>query len=376
MLKTVSSVANALGALNYKGTWNATTNTPTLASGVGTQGDYYVVSVAGTTNLDGITNWGVGDWAAFNGSVWQRVEGGADGNFDNLTALGTSTLTGNVQIVTGDLTVSAGKVIGRAGTGKTLFSSGDNYGTMGTAYSSADLVLGAFTEVDTAADNTYKSTIASSIGRSVIRIGNGTVGLYTASTTTTAVGSPVTLTAALTVNNVQDVTIPSGDLTVSAGNLVIGTSGKGIDFSATAGAAGEILDDYEIGQWTPTYTTTGTDFDSITYNFQYGEYVKIGQMVWVSFQFRTTAVTVGSASGYLRIGGLPFTVGNQSAGDTFGPVGTFKSFASGSPEVVSPVNSATQMQVVSQDFTVQDYSIIGTGSYANWLSGNIIYLVN
>ena len=69
MLKTVSSVANALGALNYQGTWNASTNTPTLASGVGTQGDYYVVSVAGSTNLDGITNWGVGDWAAFNGSV-------------------------------------------------------------------------------------------------------------------------------------------------------------------------------------------------------------------------------------------------------------------------------------------------------------------
>ena len=34
MLKTVSSVANALGAMNYKGTWNASTNTPTLTSGV------------------------------------------------------------------------------------------------------------------------------------------------------------------------------------------------------------------------------------------------------------------------------------------------------------------------------------------------------
>ena len=92
MLKTVSSVANALGALNYKGTWNANTNTPALASGVGTKGDYYVVSVAGATNLDGITNWGVGDWATFNGSVWQRVEGGADGNFVNLDVTGTANL--------------------------------------------------------------------------------------------------------------------------------------------------------------------------------------------------------------------------------------------------------------------------------------------
>lgn len=49
MLKTVSSITNAIDALNYKGTWNANTNTPTLASGVGTKGDYYVVSVAGTT---------------------------------------------------------------------------------------------------------------------------------------------------------------------------------------------------------------------------------------------------------------------------------------------------------------------------------------
>lgn len=92
MLKTVSSITNAIGALNYKGTWNASTNSPALASGVGTKGDYYVVSVAGATTLDGISNWGVGDWAAYNGSVWQRVEGGADGNFVNLSVTGASTL--------------------------------------------------------------------------------------------------------------------------------------------------------------------------------------------------------------------------------------------------------------------------------------------
>lgn len=74
MLKTVSSVINALGALNYKGTWDAATNTPTLASGVGSKGDYYVVSVAGTTNLDGITDWQVGDWVVFNGSAWQKID--------------------------------------------------------------------------------------------------------------------------------------------------------------------------------------------------------------------------------------------------------------------------------------------------------------
>jgi hypothetical protein len=86
MLKTVSSVINAIGALNYKGTWNASTNSPTLASSVGTKGDYYVVSTAGSTDLNGNTLWGVGDWAVFNGSIWQRVEAGDTGNFTTLQA--------------------------------------------------------------------------------------------------------------------------------------------------------------------------------------------------------------------------------------------------------------------------------------------------
>lgn len=90
MLKTVSSITNAIGALNYKGTWNASTNTPTLASGVGTKGDYYQVSVAGSTSLDGLSNWGVGDVAAFNGTTWQRIEGGADLNGVNLSVSGVA----------------------------------------------------------------------------------------------------------------------------------------------------------------------------------------------------------------------------------------------------------------------------------------------
>ena len=70
------------GDLNYQGVWNATTNTPTLASGTGTKGYYYVVDVAGTTNLDGITDWNVGDWAIFNGTVWQKVD-----NTDSVTSV-------------------------------------------------------------------------------------------------------------------------------------------------------------------------------------------------------------------------------------------------------------------------------------------------
>ena len=114
MLKTVSSVANAIGALNYKGTWDAQNNTPTLVSSVGTKGDYYVVSVAGNTNLNGETLWGVGDWAVFNGSIWQKVEGGDTGYFTDITI---TTLTGylygnNTSPVTASTTIPVVDVTG------------------------------------------------------------------------------------------------------------------------------------------------------------------------------------------------------------------------------------------------------------------------
>ena len=90
MLKTVSSIVNAIGALNYKGTWNASTNTPTLADGTGAKGDYYVVSTAGTQTFGGVQLFfGLGDWIVYNGAVWQRVEGGSDGSFANVTLTST-----------------------------------------------------------------------------------------------------------------------------------------------------------------------------------------------------------------------------------------------------------------------------------------------
>jgi predicted heme/steroid binding protein len=72
--KLQNQVNGLIGGSIYQGTWNAATNTPTLTSSVGTQGYYYIVSVAGTTNLNGITDWFVGDWAIFNGGVWQQVD--------------------------------------------------------------------------------------------------------------------------------------------------------------------------------------------------------------------------------------------------------------------------------------------------------------
>lgn len=67
--------ASLVGALVYQGTWNASTNSPTLASGTGTKGFYYKVSVAGTTTIDGISSWNVGDDIVFDGTVWDKIDG-------------------------------------------------------------------------------------------------------------------------------------------------------------------------------------------------------------------------------------------------------------------------------------------------------------
>ena len=73
---------SADGGTNYQGTWDAATNNPALTSSVGTKGYYYVVNVDGSTNLNGITDWKVGDWAIYNGTVWQKVD-----NTDSVTSV-------------------------------------------------------------------------------------------------------------------------------------------------------------------------------------------------------------------------------------------------------------------------------------------------
>lgn len=69
--------ASVLGGLNFQGTWNASTNTPTLVSNVGTKGFYYVVATAGNTTINGNTNWTVGDQISFNGTTWDQIQGGS-----------------------------------------------------------------------------------------------------------------------------------------------------------------------------------------------------------------------------------------------------------------------------------------------------------
>ncbi|MBP2233144.1 hypothetical protein J2847_006479 [Azospirillum agricola] len=67
--------AAILGALNYQGGWNAATNSPAIpTAAAGNKGRYYVVSVAGTTAINGESDWQVGDWIVSSGSSWGKVD--------------------------------------------------------------------------------------------------------------------------------------------------------------------------------------------------------------------------------------------------------------------------------------------------------------
>lgn len=60
--------------MEYKGTWNATTNVPALADGIGDNGDVYRVSVGGTINLgSGSITFSVGDYVIYNGTTWENL---------------------------------------------------------------------------------------------------------------------------------------------------------------------------------------------------------------------------------------------------------------------------------------------------------------
>jgi hypothetical protein len=96
-----------------------------------------------------------------------------------------------------------------------------------------------------------------------------------------------------------------GDQTILDGNLVIGTSGKGIDFSVTPGAGtSELFDDYEEGTWTPTDASGAGLVLTVTA----ATYTKIGRMVY-AFLNITFPSTANAST--IFIGGLPFISKNS-----------------------------------------------------------------
>lgn len=88
-------------------------------------------------------------------------------------------------------------------------------------------------------------------------------------------------------------------------------SGKGIDFSATGDGSGtmssELLDDWEVGSWSPQLYSSGGTLTA-TMDVRSARYVKVGHKVTVMCYIRTSNVDNSSATGSLRISGLPYAV--------------------------------------------------------------------
>lgn len=226
MLKAVSSITNAIGALNFKGTWDANANSPALASSVGTKGDYYVVGTAGSTNLNGISNWGVGDLATFNGSVWQRVEGGADLNGVNLSVSNTTTLSG--------LTASTALALNASKEVVSVTNTGSGNNVLATTPSFASTIgIGGATAAASGAGVSFPATQSASSDANTlddyeegtfavaITPASGSVTMNFTVLQYTKVGRLVTITGEC---NIGSVSMPSGGVTI--GNLPFPNSGN------------------------------------------------------------------------------------------------------------------------------------------------------
>ena len=318
MLKTISSITNALGALNYQGTWNASSNTPTLADGTGAKGDYYVVSTAGTQTFDGVQLFfGTGDWIAYNGAVWQRVEGGSDGNFANVTL--TSTDAGATAAPLLDLYRDSATPAASDTLGEIEFNGEDSAGNKQTYGVIHGSILSPTStteqgqlhfETATAGALTEKMIIGTTnlvineIGAVFnVRIeGDTDANLFYTDATNSRIGVG-TISPAEKLDVVGNIKL--------SGNVVL-ASAQGIDFSATshpAGMTSELLADYEEGTWTPTLVASGGGASAADFT---GRYTKIGNVVYFNAYMNDSASN-NFGSGSLTFGGLPYTCGSAAA---------------------------------------------------------------
>jgi len=236
--------ASIQGGVSYQGTWNASTNTPTLSNGVGTKGYYYVVSVAGSTNLDGITAWNVGDWAIFNGTVWQKVD-----NTDAVTSV--NGYTGTVVLTNTDIsgfgTMSTQNANAVAVTGGTI--NGTTIGAT-TATTGAFTTATASTSVTTPivqATNSGGLSLKNSAGTTQISMGGGG-------------GDNVSINVATNINgaNAQIDISPTG-----TGHVHINPTGTGsVEIKPTNVGT---MDNITIGATTPK-AITGTTITATTFS--------------------------------------------------------------------------------------------------------------
>ena len=148
-------------------------------------------------------------------------------------------------------------------------------------------------------------TFFNSSGEALIQDGAMTIANNTNNRVVTATGAdPASL------NGEANLTFDGTDLTVGTGNVIIGTAGKGIDFSNQASPAGgmtsELLDRYEEGTFSPLlYDQAGNAAPSM--GATVGRYTRIGNRVHFHFQIQADDITGMTTSSQVVVRGLPFT---------------------------------------------------------------------
>ncbi len=233
---TSVTTSSIIGTLSYQGGWNASTNVPALTSSVGTSGYYYVVTTAGSTNLNGITDWVIGDWAIFNGTVWQKIDQ-------------TNTVT-SVNGQTG--AVSVGTVTSVAMTVPTGLSiSGTPITTSGTLA----LTLAAGYSIPTDTNQTNWTTAYTQTQQ-----WNGGSTNLVAATGRTSLGGTTVGQSMFTLTNPSAITFPrfNADNTVSALNAADFRTAIGAGTSSTTGTVTSVSGTGTVNGITLTGTVTSS----------------------------------------------------------------------------------------------------------------------
>jgi hypothetical protein len=147
--------------------------------------------------------------------------------------------------------------------------------------------------------------------------------------------------------------ISATSVTASTGNFVVGTSGQGIDFSATPGTGtSELLSDYEEGTWTPAQGSGLTVVGAFSSS---GTYTKIGRQVTVAGRLQG-ATSIALASGGILTNNLPFSTGSSGTGNAMDSTATKSSvlitYSGGSVQVYI-ANTTTASSFVDFSLTYQ-----------------------
>lgn len=257
--------ARKLGVMEYLGVWDASTNTPTLSSSSGQKGGYYIVSIAGTTELDGIDDWGASDWLVFNGQTWEKIDNSEEGyNKQQVDALiveakDRSFHTGNQLSETiADLTETVQNI-----NSNMLETSND----LEILYPNENGKIEINLKSVNITPGTYNSVSVDSKGRVIS-------GIYTQTNQvssyvyTTSDNNSTTLTNFINIPDLTTVSLPIGLYKFTFLALVQSTAtttGVGVKLSAETASISTIYGKYSISQSVPG-TTQSYEYDQISQN--------------------------------------------------------------------------------------------------------------